>query len=484
MLMLPWPNAAIAASFDCNADRLTSLESAICENPALSELDEVLSRVFDHVTRTADGRSAVVPGQRAWLTYRNAEWDTCTDRPRCVEQLVGNYRARIEALLLHQVPATASADGVGSLTLVASPTAPVAGHSPQEWMQRFWHWLLYAPNDLDPSLDRTGDNCHFAQSGEVWFLAGSIDARPVIRSCRVPADKYLYVPVKAELIRPTPSQTAATCQETMQILRKQAGVDDVPYFRIDGHDLQSIRDFAVQADACFDPTKTGRAVSAVGGYGVLVKPLTPGTHVIQFGTRGGFAFRRDTTVVLDVTQDPVPFAPYPPTGPRLSGLHGSPDSLVYYTNETPGFALWTILQRLVTIIDADGRYEIVNSDQIPMGAEQYVAILPKDLVALLARYPDLNGHLRNFPLFITGEHYYADGRLRFVVTHLSGNASPSAELRKAWETDAQRFLAQALDKNVPVSDLDIARSINKPRRTRQQAFVEPVASQAAPMPQP
>lgn len=215
-----------------------------------------------------------------------------------------------------------------------------------------------------------------------------------------------------------------------------------------------------------------------------MKPLTPGTHVIQFGARGGFALRKDTTVVLEVTREPVSSPPYPPTGPRLAGDQGSPASLNYYPNETTGFRLWTILQRLVTIIDADGRYEIVNSDLVPMGAEQYVAIVPKDLVALLARYPDLNEHARNQPLFITGEHYYADGRLRFTVTHLSGNASPSAELRKAWETDAQRFLAQALDKNVAVSDLDIARSIKKPRRTRQQTFVEPAASQATTLPQP
>lgn len=482
MVMLPWSAPAFGASFDCNADRLTSLESAICDDPTLSELDEVLSRVFGRLTQSADARSSVVAGQRAWLAYRDVEWNTCTDRPRCVEQLIGSYRARIEALLLRQ--ASAAAPGVDALTFVASPTALVAGYSLEEWTQRFWHWLLYAPNDLDPALDRTGAYCHFAQSGAVWFLAGSTDARPVIRSCRVPADKYLYVPVRADLVRPTPSQTAATCQESIQILRNAADDGVVPYFRIDGNDLQSIRNFAVQAQGCFDPTKSGRAVSAVGGYGVLVKPLTPGTHVIQFGARGGFALRKDTTVVLEVTRDPVSSPPYPPTGPRLAGDQGSLTSLNYYTNETTGFRLWTILQRLVTIIDADGRYEIVNSDLVPMGAEQYVAIVPKDLVALLARYPDLNEHVRNQPLFITGEHYYADGRLRFTVTHLSGNASPSAELRKAWETDAQRFLAQALDKNVAVSDLDIARSIKKPRRTRQQAFVEPAASQATTLPQP
>jgi len=480
MVMLPWPAPAFGASFDCKAGRLTSLESAICDDPTLSELDVVMARVFGRLTKSADARSSVVDGQRAWLAYRDAEWNSCTDRPRCIEQLASSYRARIGALVLRQ--ASVSAPGVDALTLTASPTALVADHSLEEWTQRFWHWLLYAPNDLDPALDRTGAYCHYAQSGAVWFLAGTTDARPVIRYCRVPADKYLYVPVRADLVRPTPSQTSATCQESLQILRSMGGNSGAPYFRIDGDELESIRDFAVQAQGCFDPTMTGRAVSAVGGYGLLVKPLTPGTHVIEFGVRGEMPPRKDTTVVLEVTRDPVSSPPYPQTGPRLAEGPDSPASLNYYTNETPGFRLSTILQRLVTIIDGDGRYEIVSSDLVPMGAEQYIAIVPKDLVALLARYPDLNEHVRNQPLFITGEHYYADGRLRFTVTHLSGNASPSADLRKAWETDAQRFLVQALDKNVAVSDLEIARSMTKPRRTRQQAFVEPAASQATTLP--
>ena len=47
------------------------------------------------------------------------------------------------------------------------------GNSYAQWTEKWWQWVLSIPEDKNPLNDQTGKNCSTAQSGNVWFLAGT-----------------------------------------------------------------------------------------------------------------------------------------------------------------------------------------------------------------------------------------------------------------------------------------------------------------------
>ena len=81
-----------AASFDCNSQRLTVTESAVCKSSTLSEMDSSLSTFYAWLrTRYPPDYSAVLRReQQAWLSHRNGcKEDQC---------LIDAYRSRVAAL--------------------------------------------------------------------------------------------------------------------------------------------------------------------------------------------------------------------------------------------------------------------------------------------------------------------------------------------------------------------------------------------------
>jgi hypothetical protein len=76
---------AIIQSFDCRK-AASAAEKMVCQDPALSRLDEEMSRAFAEAGR----RAGTVPGQQAWLRTR----DACAD-PACVKWA---YESRIAYL--------------------------------------------------------------------------------------------------------------------------------------------------------------------------------------------------------------------------------------------------------------------------------------------------------------------------------------------------------------------------------------------------
>lgn len=78
-----------AASFDCKKAS-TGVEKMICSNAGLSELDDILSQVFQAETEEPDAAPKIRTSQKSWLVQR----DTCTT-VSCIES---QYEQRIAAL--------------------------------------------------------------------------------------------------------------------------------------------------------------------------------------------------------------------------------------------------------------------------------------------------------------------------------------------------------------------------------------------------
>jgi hypothetical protein len=196
-----------------------------------------------------------------------------------------------------------------TLTLLLAPTSAYAqsisfdqGELASQG-QAWWQWALQFKNSESPILDTTGARCASKQSGSVWFLAGTA-GDPVTRSCTVPTDKRLLLPLVtvecSDLERGTPFFGGTPAERGRCAANFIAGVGPATLkLTIDGQSWSSadlVKTRAVTRDfpfiipvspagdnflgvACPPPAPChGRAVAA--GYWALIQPLPRGTHQI------------------------------------------------------------------------------------------------------------------------------------------------------------------------------------------------------------
>jgi uncharacterized protein len=71
---------AHAAGFDCTK-AVRPVEKAICDDGALSQLDDRLTKAYEDTLGKVSDKSGLVASQRAWLQQR----DRCVDK-RCLRR--------------------------------------------------------------------------------------------------------------------------------------------------------------------------------------------------------------------------------------------------------------------------------------------------------------------------------------------------------------------------------------------------------------
>jgi hypothetical protein len=188
---------------------------------------------------------------------------------------------------------------------VFPPEENVFGMTYGDWSAAWWQYVLSIETGANPVLDTTGNNCGIAQSSApVFFLAGAGTTDPVTRTCTVPAGKALFFPilnVECSTVEASPfhgdnAQELRTCVADFI----NTVDEDTLQASIDGKNVQNLTDFRVQSPL-FDfimpaannflglpGVTSGSSVS--DGYWLLLKPLSPGSHVIHFeGAEVGFS---------------------------------------------------------------------------------------------------------------------------------------------------------------------------------------------------
>jgi hypothetical protein len=184
-------------------------------------------------------------------------------------------------------PATAA-----SFTVV-QPTEKYAGKTYGQWSVAWWRWAAAAVPS--PVTDATGANCAVGQRGPVWFLAGTTGGDPVNRSCTIPSGKAILFPVingECSTVEGVPEADLVACatgQIDDYVTETSASVDGTAIdlgppgpnarFRFTSDPLVFPITFAKE-NGFGVPAGTGKA--AADGYWVLVKPLTVGSHTIDF----------------------------------------------------------------------------------------------------------------------------------------------------------------------------------------------------------
>jgi hypothetical protein len=164
-----------------------------------------------------------------------------------------------------------------------------------DWSAAWWQYVLAFPNSTNPYSDLTGVSCSLGQSASpVFFLVGA--PQPVTRTCTVPAGKALFFPivnaecstVEAPPFNGTNGQELRTCVA----LFENAVITDSLHVTIDHrkiHDLDTFRvqsplfGFATPANDNFLGVPGATSGSSVSdGYWVMLKPLSPGHHMLHF----------------------------------------------------------------------------------------------------------------------------------------------------------------------------------------------------------
>lgn len=189
---------------------------------------------------------------------------------------------------------------------LAAANASHYGKTMGEWAAAFWQWAYALPATDHPLLDTTGQHCGRGQSGDVFFLggtlAGTLDG-PVERSCQIPQGKALLIPLinaafdngglpaeqhlgEEELRANLERYLAGTRDLSLQIDAKVYDHDTlerhaVPVtsfaYRLPAEDsLYKLWELEPEADS---------VTSLSGGYYVLVEPLPPGLHHIRIKGR-------------------------------------------------------------------------------------------------------------------------------------------------------------------------------------------------------
>lgn len=193
------------------------------------------------------------------------------------------------ALLLFASIARAGGDDIA-----VPPSAAVSGRTQAEWSQLWWQWAASFQYDESPVADRTGQSCHLKQSGPVWFLAGTYGTRRTIRTCKVPKDTYVFFPLINYVVMPTGPVQEENCEACCARYRATArSMTDTPYdlvLDLDGRRVEHLETYRQVSLGCFDlgvlaSPKARVFPAAANGYYVMLKPLAPGKHELNFGGR-------------------------------------------------------------------------------------------------------------------------------------------------------------------------------------------------------
>lgn len=190
---------------------------------------------------------------------------------------------RVVSLLAAAVAVSASA---GESTLVP-PDEPVAGLSQQDWSRVWWQWAATFERHESPVADPTGELCAGNQSGDVWFLAGTYGTARTIRTCTVPRGKHLFFPIVNYVVMPNPPQPLSCTAAVDRAARITDGLLRI-LLEVDGESYDGLAKHRQATRECFDLGALSAPPirlypTAANGYYVMLRPLPPGEHVINFG---------------------------------------------------------------------------------------------------------------------------------------------------------------------------------------------------------
>lgn len=192
----------------------------------------------------------------------------------------------------------------------------VAGKSYGEWAAEFWKWVLEIPYDANhPFKDRNGANALRGQSGPLIHLYGGLSG--TFRSISIPDDRFLYVEIlnlACTTLDQPPFRPATTNEADMRICA-ESFLETNLYLEIDGvsvpnleqyHLTSPVFSFVVPPNNIFGAPAETAGLGVGAANGVILQPLSPGSHEIRFyGRYPGFNYTADVVYQITVYARPT-----------------------------------------------------------------------------------------------------------------------------------------------------------------------------------
>lgn len=180
-----------------------------------------------------------------------------------------------------------TAIGQPTHSYIVPPQQRVDGLTQAEWSRAWWQWAGSFRRDQSPIADRTGELCDQKQKGNVWFLAGTYGTQRTVRTCTVPSGKYLFFPLINYVVMPNLARTAS-CESVTGTAAAMTNDPTTLILEIDGSRVAGLPSHRQATNGCFDMGALAEPPaqvfpSAANGYYVMLKPLKPGTHTLNFG---------------------------------------------------------------------------------------------------------------------------------------------------------------------------------------------------------
>jgi hypothetical protein len=165
----------------------------------------------------------------------------------------------------------------------------VGGADRATYANDWWQWAASMPGSESPVQDVIGTKCAVNQRGPVWYLAGGFGTSLISRTCTIPKDQHIFFPIINMLAYP-PRGSTFTC-DAVKAMAAQNNARYV-YVRVylDGSEVQNAERFRVASLDCFDlmgrwPASAGAPIvapAATDGYWIMLRPLPPGQHRLEF----------------------------------------------------------------------------------------------------------------------------------------------------------------------------------------------------------
>lgn len=198
---------------------------------------------------------------------------------------------KTRASILFAVACISLASATGAQQrITVPPHQAVADLSQADWSRAWWQWAGSFDAADSPVADRSGRNCHLKQDGPVWFLAGTYGTARTVRTCTVPSGKYLFFPLINYVVMPGSKEASCSvcCPRFTQTAKAITDEPSSLILDVDGRRVEQLASYRQATRECFDMGARAQPryrifPSAANGYYVMLQPLSPGKHVLNFG---------------------------------------------------------------------------------------------------------------------------------------------------------------------------------------------------------
>lgn len=164
------------------------------------------------------------------------------------------------------------------------------GHDYAEWVDKWWQWISAVPHDRNPLMDPTGKFCGEGQSDpNVFFLAGTLGGKAE-RICTISSDKALFFPVlniKSNIIRTAEFESIEDIKKFVNENQDAVALISAHINNISIVNLPTLRTQSQFFNLTYPENNAqgiepDHTIAVSNGTWIMLKPLPPGYHIINF----------------------------------------------------------------------------------------------------------------------------------------------------------------------------------------------------------